>query len=142
MVKAYQRYRFDGDFGVVASLDSNVCFNKRGDFIYTAQNEFMAIWNPKTSKLVNKLSVNDSSVISDWIPDSAEDGENTMQNGTGSANRLGPIPISCIRQSPTQHQIVAVGYIDGSIRLWDVDKKIILATFHGHKSKVAVIAFR
>ena len=48
--------------------------------------------------------------------------------------------VTCIEQSP-KGGTFAVGYADGSIRLWDVASKSVVATFNGHKRAVTALAF-
>ena len=48
--------------------------------------------------------------------------------------------VTCILQSP-QPEIFAVGYADGSIRLWDSSAGSVVATFNGHKKSVTALAF-
>ena len=48
--------------------------------------------------------------------------------------------ITCIERSP-KGAIFAVGYADGSIRLWDVASKSVVATFNGHKRAVTALNF-
>lgn len=48
--------------------------------------------------------------------------------------------VTCIVQSP-QPDIFAVGYSDGSIRLWNASSSSVIATFNGHKKAVTVLTF-
>ena len=48
--------------------------------------------------------------------------------------------VTCLEQSP-QKDIFAVGYADGSVRLWNAQNKTVIATFNGHKRSVTAIAF-
>ncbi|KAI0269170.1 WD-repeat-containing protein [Gloeopeniophorella convolvens] len=48
--------------------------------------------------------------------------------------------VTCIEQSP-QKGAFAVGYADGSIRIWDALSKSVVATFNGHKRAVTALAF-
>ena len=48
--------------------------------------------------------------------------------------------VTCILRSP-QKDIFAVGYADGSIRLWSASTSSVLATFNGHKKAVTALAF-
>ena len=48
--------------------------------------------------------------------------------------------VTCIERSP-KGGIFAVGCADGSIRLWDVASKSVIATFNGHKKAVTALAF-
>ncbi|KAI4526071.1 WD40-repeat-containing domain protein [Schizophyllum commune] len=48
--------------------------------------------------------------------------------------------VTCILHSP-QPDIFAVGYADGSIRLWSASAASVTTTFNGHKKAVTVLAF-
>ncbi|KAI9512161.1 WD-repeat-containing protein [Russula earlei] len=48
--------------------------------------------------------------------------------------------VTCIERSP-KGGTFAVGYADGSVRLWNVLSKSVVATFNGHKRAVTALAF-
>ncbi|KAH9943346.1 WD-repeat-containing protein [Epithele typhae] len=48
--------------------------------------------------------------------------------------------VTCIGRSP-QKDHFAVGYADGSVRLWSASSASVLATFNGHKKAVTALAF-
>ena len=48
--------------------------------------------------------------------------------------------VTCIQRSPNK-DIFAVGYADGSIRLWSQSSGSVQATFNGHKKAVTALAF-
>ncbi|KIK65368.1 hypothetical protein GYMLUDRAFT_70477 [Collybiopsis luxurians FD-317 M1] len=48
--------------------------------------------------------------------------------------------VTCILRSPQKDQF-AVGYADGSIRLWSAASGSVIATFNGHKKAVSALAF-
>ncbi|KAJ3788819.1 WD-repeat-containing protein [Lentinula aff. detonsa] len=48
--------------------------------------------------------------------------------------------VTCILRSPKQDQF-AVGYADGSIRLWSASTGSVITTFNGHKKAVSALAF-
>ncbi len=50
------------------------------------------------------------------------------------------VEVTCIERSP-KGSAFAVGYADGSVRLWGVSSKSVVATFNGHKRAVTVLAF-
>ena len=49
--------------------------------------------------------------------------------------------VTCIVQSPTRKTIFAVGYLDGSIRLWDSETGTSTVVFNGHKKAVTAMCF-
>ncbi|KAK0468320.1 WD40-repeat-containing domain protein [Desarmillaria tabescens] len=48
--------------------------------------------------------------------------------------------VTCIIRSPRK-ETFAVGYADGSIRLWDAGSGSVMSTFNGHKKSVTALAF-
>lgn len=48
--------------------------------------------------------------------------------------------VTCILRSP-QKDHFAVGYADGSIRLWSASVGSVITTFNGHKKAVSALAF-
>ncbi|KAG8845693.1 hypothetical protein FRB96_002287 [Tulasnella sp. 330] len=48
--------------------------------------------------------------------------------------------VTCILKSPRK-DVFAVGYADGSVRLWDLKTGTVIVTFNGHKKSVTVLAF-
>lgn len=48
--------------------------------------------------------------------------------------------VTCIERSP-QEDIFAVGYADGSIRLWNASSGTVISTLNGHKKAVMALAF-
>lgn len=48
--------------------------------------------------------------------------------------------VTCILRSP-QKDSFAVGYADGSIRLWSSSASAVITTFNGHKKAVTALAF-
>lgn len=50
--------------------------------------------------------------------------------------------VTCLAKMTGEHSVLlAVGYQDGSIRLWNVASGELEVTFHGHKSAVNCISF-
>jgi U3 small nucleolar RNA-associated protein 12 len=49
--------------------------------------------------------------------------------------------VTAIAQSTTDHDIFAVGYEDGSIRLWDSKIATIIVNFNGHRSAITILVF-
>lgn len=50
-------------------------------------------------------------------------------------------PVTAIAQSNTDKDLFAVGYEDGSIRLWDSKISTVIVNFNGHRSAVTHLAF-
>ncbi|BGP18651.1 hypothetical protein JCM10213_002895 [Rhodosporidiobolus nylandii] len=49
--------------------------------------------------------------------------------------------VTCISRSPVSWETFAVGYADGSIRLWSSSTQSVSVTFNGHKSAVTALAW-
>lgn len=50
------------------------------------------------------------------------------------------VEVTCILRSP-QKDSFAVGYADGSIRLWSASNATVIAAYNGHKKSVTALAF-
>ena len=49
--------------------------------------------------------------------------------------------VTCMTQSESDRDVYAVGYQDGSIRLWSAKNKAVIVTFNGHKKAVTALQF-
>ncbi|KAG0012704.1 hypothetical protein BGZ80_011564 [Entomortierella chlamydospora] len=111
MVKAYQRYTPRTTFGVVASGNSNIIYDADGKYAISPTLEDVSIWDLKKGELVGT-----------W-----RDSDNKAE-------------VTCIARS-VDHDSYAVGYANGSIRIWSMSKSDVLVTFNGHRSAVTALAF-
>ncbi len=48
--------------------------------------------------------------------------------------------VTCMLQSPRKN-VFAIGYADGSIRLWDSSASTSMITLNGHKKSITALAF-
>ncbi len=48
--------------------------------------------------------------------------------------------VTCIQKSP-QSSVFAVGYADGSVRLWNSSTESTMTTLNGHKKAITSLAF-
>jgi U3 small nucleolar RNA-associated protein 12 len=53
MVKAYLRYELAGSWGVIASANCNVCYDRSGKHLLSAALENVSVWNVKQAVLVS-----------------------------------------------------------------------------------------
>ncbi|KAJ5510131.1 Small-subunit processome Utp12 [Penicillium expansum] len=122
MVKSYFKFEHSNTFGLVASASSNAVWAKddqigiarqtgAGRAIVGASEEVLC-WDVKKGELLGR-----------W---------------RDSACRA---QVSVVTQSMTDEDIFAVGYEDGSIRLWDSRTATVIISFNGHKSAVTKLAF-
>ncbi|KAJ4296277.1 beta transducin [Kalmusia sp. IMI 367209] len=124
MVKSYNKYEQTDAFGVVATATSNIVWASEGvsqpgssrsagaGRAYTAANEEVLCWDVKKSELLSR-----------W-----RDSSCTEQ-------------VTVICRSDVDTDLFAVGYADGSIRVWDSRTATVVISFNGHKSAVTVLAF-
>ncbi|KAG4303529.1 hypothetical protein PCK1_000047 [Pneumocystis canis] len=122
MVRSYKNYEFGFFWGVISSYLSNSVFvddkeineqfkTKNGLAIVPAL-EDVIIWDVKKGEEVLRWHDND-----------------------------GKAETTVIKRNMTNKQIFAVGYNDGLIRLWSLDKDQILMKLNGHRSSVTTLAF-
>ncbi|KAL2118999.1 hypothetical protein VTJ04DRAFT_5958 [Mycothermus thermophilus] len=121
MVKSYLKFEPSKSFGVVVSPNSNIVWSSpsrtagkatgAGQAIVAA-NEEVLVWDIKKGELLAR-----------WRA------ENSRAN------------VTAIAQSHTDPDLFAVGYEDGSIRIWDAKIATSVVSFNGHKSAVTVLAF-
>ncbi|KAJ3108737.1 hypothetical protein HDU97_000135 [Phlyctochytrium planicorne] len=98
-------------FGLVASPNGNVIFDSTGRTVMVPALEDVLTWDVRTGEKTGLWSDED--------------------------NRA---EVTCIAKSPNQRD-VAVGYSDGSIRLWKPSNNTITTVFSGHKTAVTVLTF-
>ncbi|CAI7677603.1 hypothetical protein N7533_006619 [Penicillium manginii] len=123
MVKSYFKFEHSNTFGLVASATSNAIWAKdeqiggavrqtgAGRAIVGASEEVLC-WDVKKGELLGR-----------W---------------RDSACRA---QVTVVTQSKTDEDIFAVGYDDGSIRIWDSRTGSIIISFNGHKSAITKLAF-
>ncbi|KAI8911921.1 WD40-repeat-containing domain protein [Powellomyces hirtus] len=111
MVKLYLRYRLAASFGVVASGAANSVFDKDAKHAITPALEDVNIWDVRKGTLVR-----------------------TWHDEGNKAE------VTCLTRSPAG-EAVAVGYADGSIRIWDTNSGETTVTFNGHRSAVTALAY-
>ncbi|KAF9975830.1 hypothetical protein BGZ73_000371 [Actinomortierella ambigua] len=111
MVKAYQRYVPKTTFGVIASGQSNIIYDKNGKHVVSPALEDVVIWDVKKGEQVGK-----------W-----HDSDNKAE-------------VTAIARSPSNDHY-AVGYANGSIRIWSMTSSDVEVTFNGHRAAVTALAF-
>ncbi|KAK3393169.1 hypothetical protein B0H63DRAFT_425001 [Podospora didyma] len=120
MVKSYLKFEPSKSFGLVATSTSNLVwasYSKEksstgaGQAIVAA-NEEVLVWDIKKGELLSR-----------WHDENCR------------------AQVTAIAQSRTDPDLFAVGYEDGSIRLWDNKIATAVINFNGHKSAITVLAF-
>ncbi|KAJ3080298.1 hypothetical protein HK102_003159 [Quaeritorhiza haematococci] len=112
MVKSYLRYRSSSVFGVIASGSGNAVFDATGRRAVVPALEDVIVWDLRKG---TKEAV--------W-----HDVGNTAE-------------VTCICRNPAVRNSFAVGYSDGSIRLWNIDNSTSIVAFNGHRSAVTAVCF-
>lgn len=117
----FRKYEHSKTFGLVNSSTANVVWSAdessssrstgSGRAI-TAANEEVLCWDIKKGELLSRWGDNDCKA-----------------------------QVTAISQSKTDQDVFAVGYEDGSIRLWDSKIATIIVSFNGHKSAITTLAF-
>lgn len=124
MVKSYSKYEQTDAFGVVATATSNMLWTPDGlvqpgssrhagaGRAYAAANEEVLCWDVKKGELLSR-----------WR-------DNTCTE-----------EVTVICRSDIDQDVFAVGYADGSIRIWDARTSTVVISFNGHKSAVTTLTF-
>ncbi|KAH0558774.1 hypothetical protein GP486_004587 [Trichoglossum hirsutum] len=123
MVKSYLKYEHSKTFGLITSASSNVVWvsdnhgggsfrNTGAGYAFVATNESVLCWDLKKGELLSR-----------W------------------QDKACKAEVTVITQSRADADIVAVGYGDGSIRLWDSRISTVIVSFDGHGSAVTTLAF-
>ncbi len=114
-----RKYEHSKSFGLITSGTSNIVWTSKDKSSSTsagqavvAANEEVLYWDIKKGELLSR-----------WRDDSCLS------------------QVTAIAQSKTDPDIFAVGYEDGSIRLWDSKIATILVNFNGHRSAITNLAF-
>ncbi len=109
---------------MVATASSNIAWTPEGVVnpgtsrpagtgrAYTAANEEVLCWDVKKGELLSR-----------WRDSACTD------------------EVTVITPSQVDTDVFAVGYADGSIRIWDARTATVVITFNGHKSAVTTLAF-
>ncbi|SCU86360.1 LANO_0C07734g1_1 [Lachancea nothofagi CBS 11611] len=125
MVKSYQRFEQDSVLGVISS-NSNCLWvpsqnrNASGQ-VLTGALENVNCWSIKSGELVGTLS--------DGFPPGAVDAQSSK-----------PAESAYLQYHPDTN-LLAVGYNDGMIKIWDLLSRSVLMKFNGHKSAITMLRF-
>ncbi|KAM1853553.1 hypothetical protein ACFX15_008971 [Malus domestica] len=114
MVKSYLRYEQAVAFGVIVSVDSNITYCSSGKHLLAPALEKVGVWHVRQGVCTRTL-----------IP--------------AAASRGHSLSVTSIASSHTS--MVASGYADGSIRIWDSDKGTCETTLNGHKGAVTALRY-
>ena len=115
MVKAYLRYELADTWGVIASR-SDICHSPCGKFLLTAALERVQVWSKRQAVTLRHLDAPESLAL-------------------GKSR-----PVTCMTVSTSTNQL-AVGYGDGSIRVWSTSSWELETTLSGHTGAVTSLGF-
>lgn len=129
MVKSYQRFEQANVFGVISSNSNSVWIEpeaskrKTGNLgqVIVGGLENILVWDIKTGEQIAQLT--------DGLPPGASD-----------AKLSKPAETTFLKYHP-ETNLLAAGYADGVIKIWDLISKTVLISFNGHKSAITVLAF-
>ncbi|KAL3493017.1 hypothetical protein BJX62DRAFT_201932 [Aspergillus germanicus] len=123
MVKSYLKFEHSKTFGLVTSASSNAIW---------VRDDALAGVSRQTG--AGRAVVGAGEEVLCWDVKKAE----LLGRWNDSACRA---QVTVITQSRTDEDIFAVGYEDGSIRLWDSRTESVIISFNGHKSAITQLAF-
>ncbi|KAF2013314.1 F-box/WD repeat-containing protein pof1 [Aaosphaeria arxii CBS 175.79] len=124
MVRSYNKYEQTDAFGIVASGSCNIVWSPEGPTqsgtsrsagsgrAYSAANEEVLCWDVKKGELISR-----------WRDSSCTE------------------EVTVITRSEVDPDVFAVGYADGSIRIWDSRTATVIISFNGHKTAVTTLVF-
>ncbi|KAJ2556560.1 beta transducin [Coemansia sp. RSA 1933] len=111
MVKTYLRYEARRPFGIIGSPTGNAVFDETGRLSITPALEDVLVWDIKKGTQVAR-----------W-----NDSDNKAQ-------------VTCLCRSPNGSDY-AVGYSDGSVRLFDIGSHAIKVVLNGHRGRISALQF-
>lgn len=129
MVKSYDRYEQEKCFGVISS-QSNVVYlpasesqsKKSVGRAMTSGVEEILVWDIKTGDLLQKLT------------------DGLTPGASNAPTNQPPSAVSYLAYHEVNN-IVASGYNDGTIKVWDLASASVIIKFQGHKSRISNLKF-
>ncbi|PYI28210.1 WD domain protein [Aspergillus indologenus CBS 114.80] len=123
MVKSYLKFEHSKTFGLIASGSSNAIWARDEDSLGTARRTGSGRAIVGASEEVLCWDVKKGELLGRWRDSACK------------------AQVTVITHSKTDEDIFAVGYEDGSIRLWDSRTESVIISFNGHKSAITQLAF-
>ncbi|KAM7464297.1 hypothetical protein LguiA_032418 [Lonicera macranthoides] len=116
MVKSYLRYEPAASFGIIVSLDSNITYDSSGKHLLAPALDKVGVWNVRQGVCTKTLA-------------------------PSAALSRGPSLAVTSIASSSSSSLIASGYADGSIRIWDWEKGTCETTLNGHKGATTTLRF-
>ncbi|CAA9989669.1 TRAP-like protein [Plasmodium knowlesi strain H] len=117
MVKSYDRYEFEDCFGIVNSKTSN-CVFLNSSSILSGHDECVSLWNIQEKEIKKKLTV-------PFTP----------------PYYFFSYHVTHICVNPKDKNMIAVGYVNGCIKVFDLESNKVTSTFSGHTSGINKLKF-
>ncbi|OII73574.1 WD40 repeat-containing protein [Cryptosporidium ubiquitum] len=136
MVKSYLRYVPESSYGVLltSAFQNGVKILQKGLKLENEQDstrygasisgEKVLIFDLKTGVIARTLSV---------------ETVGRVYSGEGIPSIVHYVTAIC--QHPKKPEVIAVGYSDGSVRVWDISSNSVIHTFHGHGKNITALKF-
>ena len=123
MVLSYLRWESDATatFGLISSSTSNVLFQKQNGLALAGGGEAVLLFNVKQG-----------TIIAAFTPDG------DAYQGVGAQKRA---QVTFLAGHPLDSALIAVGYSDGTIRIWNITERRSLVTLHGHRAAITCALF-
>lgn len=129
MVKSYSRYEQETCFGVITS-QSNIVWlppsesqsKKSVGRAMTSGVEEILVWDIKTGEILQRLS------------------DGLTPGASNAPTNHPPSAVSYLAYHEASN-IVASGYNDGTIKIWDLASASVIIKFQGHKSRIGKLKF-
>lgn len=115
MVKSYTRFDLGAVFGIVSSASSviHIPVGRGPGKAVVGAGEAVQIWDLKTSELLDRFIDPQLNVKVQVVQLAYE----------------------------SQSELIAAGYSDGSVRIWDIRSASVMVVFNGHKSFISALQF-
>ncbi|KAF3103832.1 hypothetical protein TWF569_007390 [Orbilia oligospora] len=123
MVKSYARFAQSRSFGVVTSATSNIIWTPDSTSSSSTSRTSAGLAIVPANEEVLTWDVKKGELLSRWREKNCKS------------------EVTCLKQSRTDEDVIAVGHADGTIRLWDSKTSTIIVTFNGHKSAITTLSF-
>ncbi|GKZ79058.1 hypothetical protein AnigIFM56816_002929 [Aspergillus niger] len=123
MVKSYFKFEHSKTFGLIASGSSNAIWARDDELAGSARRTGSGRAFVGASEEVLCWDIKKGELLGRWHDTSCK------------------AQVTIITRSKTDEDIFAVGYEDGSIRIWDSRTETVIISFNGHKSAITQLAF-
>ncbi|KAL0309651.1 UNVERIFIED_CONTAM: WD repeat-containing protein 3 [Sesamum radiatum] len=116
MVKSYLRYEAGAAFGVIVSVDCNITYDSSGKHLLAGALEKLGVWHVRQGICTK-----------------------TLAPSASSSSRGPSLAVTSIASSSSS--LIASGYADGTVRIWDSEKGTCDTTLNGHRGAVTILRY-